>query len=232
VLHGVKTQVVNGPVADLFVITALTEPERGKEGISAFLVETGTPGLHLGPKLETFGMRSAPMADLHLEDCYVPEEQLMGPAAAGLTQIVRRVHRWERALSGSHWVGAQRALLDLCVAHARKHHEFGRSLKQSQALRSRLADAAIRLDLCRRLQARSAWLLDGPAARSDRDIASARLFLGRTVVQTTADALRVFGAEGHPVAQRMHRDATAFELLDGGTDQLRAVIAGSLLDLG
>ncbi len=232
VLHGAKTWVVNAAVADLFLVTAATEPERGKEGVSAFLIERATPGLVVGPALQTLGMRGAGVATLTLGDCYVPASQLLGAESTGLTGTYARIQRWERALLGAAWVGATRALLGRAVAHARERHELGRPLAQSQAIRARLVEMKIRLELGSRLSARAAWLLERAPDKADREAASARLFIARSAAETTSDALSIFGVEGDAMAERLHRDAMVFERLDGGADRLRSVLAGALLGLG
>lgn len=231
-LSGSKSWVVNGPVADLFLITASTDIERGKDGISAFLIEKGTPGLVLSPPLQTLGMRSAGIGALTLDDCYVPAEQLLGAASIGLTGVVGRIQCWERALLGAAWVGALLALLEHCVAHARERHDLGRPLSRSQAVRARLAEMKIRHELCRRLASRAAWRLDHAPDQADRDAAAARLFIAESAARSTRDALSIFGAAGDTFAERLHRDAMVFEQMDGGADRLRSVIAGSLLGLG
>lgn len=232
VLRGAKTWVVNGAVADLFLVTASTDPERGKDGISTFLVERGTPGLLPGPAIQTLGMRSAGFATLTLDDCYVPARQLLGATSAGLTGVYARIQRWERALLGAAWLGAERALQEQCVAHARESHDLGRRLSGSQSVRARLADMKIRSELCRCLSARAAWALDHAPERCDRDAAVAWLVTAQGAAGTTRDALTIFGAAGHPLAERLYRDAAVLEQMDGGTDRLRAILAGSLLGLG
>lgn len=231
-LRGSKTWVVNGAVADLFLITASTDPERGKDGISTFLVERGTPGLLPGPALQTLGMRSAGFATLTLDDCYVPARQLLGAASTGLTGVYARIQRWERALLGAAWLGAERALQEHCVAHAREGHGLGRRLSQSQSVRARLADMKIRHELCRCLSARAAWALDHAPERCDRDAAVAWLVVAQGAARTTHDALSILGPAGDPFVERLYRDAAVQEQMDGGMDRLRAIIAGSLLGLG
>lgn len=231
-LNGQKTWVVNGAVADLFVVTARTDIERGKEGVSTFLIERGTPGLRVEAPRDLLGMRTAGVADITLSDCYVPASDLLGPERAGLTQVYTRVLRWERALLGAAWAGVGRALLDHATAHARERQDLGRPLSQSQAIRARLADMRIHQGLCESVLAHAAWSLERSPETSDRSAATARLLIAGGAARTTHDALSIFGAAGDPLTERLHRDALVFEQLDGGTDRLRSVLAGALFGLG
>lgn len=235
VLRGRKSWVVNGPVADVLVVSAVTDPLHWKEGVSTFLVERGAPGLVVGERLETAGARTALISDILLEDCQVPADALLGPEGSGLTHTHRLIQRWERASLLAPWIGLMRALLDGSVAEARRRIQFGRPLSGSQSTRATLADMRIRLELCQRLQARAAAQLERGDACADQDIAVARLFLGESVAQMTRAAAGVQGRGGpgsSRLVERLHRDALVVGLCGDDRDVLRSVIAGSLLDLG
>ena len=235
ILRGKKTWVVNGVVGRLFVVTAVTNPARQKEGVSTFLVENDAPGLRIGRRIETMGARTATLAELTFDDCEVPAGSLLGPEGTGLTHTYRLIQRWQRALLFAPWIGLMRSLLDQCVAHAREQIRLGRPLAHYQSIRATLADMKIRYELCRRLQARAAWQLDRADLCADRDIAVARLFLARSVADATRDAAQIHGARGAEVdclTERLYRDATVAGHLGEESDILRSVIAGSLLHLG
>ncbi|MFO0589003.1 MAG: acyl-CoA dehydrogenase family protein [Polyangiaceae bacterium] len=232
VLNGEKTWVVNGAVADLFVVTARTDVERGKEGVSTFLIERATPGLRVSGPREIAGMRSAAVADITLRDCYVPSSALLGPEVAGWTQVVTRIVRWERALVGAAWVGVEGALLKHATARARERLDLGQPLSRSQAIRARLADLRIRHEHCKCILAQAAWAMDHDPETADRAAVTARLFIAKDAAQASRDALSIFGADGDPLAERIHRDALVFDQLSGGADRLRSVLAGSLFRLG
>lgn len=229
VLEGRKLRVVNAPIAALFVVSAIT-----REGRSTFLVERDTPGLSIGSRMTSSGMRTATIAEVVLERCEVPEQALLAPEGAGLA-TVRLVQRWERGCMLAPWLGLLRAALAQTVGFARDHHELGVPLAHSQALRARLADLRIRLELCERLQARAAWQLDHRAEHADRDLAVARLFVGESVTAIVRDAAELCAPQalelGHAI-ERLVRDAPLAGLLGVRPDLLRSSIAGSLLGLG
>lgn len=228
-LDGRKVRVVNAPVAGLFVITAITGETR-----SAFLVERDAPGLSIGPRLATSGMRTATISQIVLEGCEVDEQALLGSEGAGVASC-RLVQRWERGCMLAPWLGLLRGALACSVTQARARREYGVLLAQSQSLRARLADLRIRLELCERLLARAAWQLDHQGEDADRDLAVARLFVGEGVQIIVREAAEICAPQalelGHPL-ERLARDLPLVGLLGVRDDVLRSIIAGSLLGLG
>lgn len=235
ILRGHKTWVVNGGVADVLVVTAVTDPRGGKNGVSTFLVDRATPGFQAGRRIETAGMRTAVISEITFEDCELPEDALLGPEGSGLTCTLALVQRWERALSPAPWIGFMRALLDASIVCARERLRLGKPVAHSQSLRATLADMKIRFELCQRMAERAAAALDDGGPDADRAIAVSRLFVEENAVRMTRDALAVHGAEGMRMGrapERLHRDAGMLTALGDEPDILRSVIAGSLLHLG
>lgn len=231
-LAGRKTWVVNAPHADLFVVTALTDPARGRGGVSAFVVERDAPGLFVEPRIETAGVRTVGIAELVLDGCAVPEDSLLGAEGEGL-RAWRAVQRWERGCLLAPWLGLARAALAQAVAHARAHVQFGASLADSQSARARLADMKIRLDLCERLQLRAAWQLEGGDRHAERDLVVARLFAGESLAWIAGEAARLCAPLRFEHAlERLSRDARFAGLLGVGDDVLRSILAGAMLGLG
>lgn len=229
VLRGRKTSVINGPVADVFLVTATTA-----SGLSAFLLDRGAPGLAIGRPLDTHGMRTATIAEIVLDDCVIPECDILGPEGAGLA-MYQHFQRWERACMLAPWCGLLAALLAESVAAAREQVRFGRSMACAQRVRAALADMKIRLELGRGLQARAAAHLDAGDASGARDIAVARLFLSGSIAQLTRAAAQIHGprgAERGGLAERLLRDAAVAAHIGDGDEVLRSVIAGALLGLG
>lgn len=233
ILEGTKTCVVNGPIADVFVVTAVTDPDRGKDGVSAFVVEKGMRGVLVGPPLDSFGLRTARIAELTLQRCEVSTDHVLGRQGTGLTDIHASILRAERAALPAPWVGAMRRMLDQCISHVRSGHQFGRALSGSQQMRARIADVRIQYELCSRLLERSGWLLEhAESPGAARDLASARLFMTQSMRRMILEARFFFGVSGHSLLDRLSRDMAVFEQMGGGPDRLRPVIAGSLLNLG
>lgn len=231
-LCGTKRAVTNAPVAGLFLVTAVTDRGLGPAGVSSFLVERDRAGLDVGPPRDGFALRTAPVADLILVDCEVPDEQRLGREGSGLDGSFALAERWRRALALGPWIGLAQSLLDRCLSHLRRGSWLGRPLAQSQAARTRLADLRIRWELARRVQARAAWQLVHPAETGGPDAAAAHLFLAESARAITAEAVHLLVEDdgAAALAQRLHRDAVA--LAAEGRDLERSTVAGALLGLG
>jgi alkylation response protein AidB-like acyl-CoA dehydrogenase len=237
VLDGVKSWVVNGGLAAVLVVDAVTDPSRGKDGISTFLVGRDAAGLRVGKRHETSGLRTAVISELIFEGVEVGRDDRLGAEGAGCGDAARRARSRERVAGGAVWVGLMRALLDQTVARSRESVDLGRPLAHAQAARATLADLRIQIELAERLQARAAWRLDGAdptGVDAERDVAVASLFLARAVPWVTREAARLQGeagvVPGH-LAERSLRDAAVFAHLAGREEILRSAIAGSLLHL-
>lgn len=234
-LTGRKTWVVNGPVADVLIVTAVTDPSRGAAGVSSFIVERDAPGLAFGPRVASAGARTAEIAELVLDGCELGEHGLLADEGAGLTRTLRLVQRWERGCMLAPWLGILRAALARTVDFVGGALQFGEPLARSQAVRARLADMRIRLELCERLQARSAAQLDQGDEAGERELAAARLFIGAALAEVARDAASICGPEaqalGHPL-ERLARDLPLAGLLGVSDDLLRSIVAGALLGLG
>jgi alkylation response protein AidB-like acyl-CoA dehydrogenase len=237
VLEGAKSWVMNGGVAAVLVVDAVTDPSRGKDGISTFLVERGTAGLHVGPRRQASGLRTAVISDVTLDGVTIPRENRLGEEGAGFGRAARRGRSFERVATGAAWLGLARALLVETVARSRELVHLGRPLADSQSARAVVADLRIRVELAERLHARALWRLAGPdptGIDAERDVAVARLFLARALPWMTQEAARLQGESGVEtgnLAERALRDAAVFAQLAEREETLRSAIAGSLLDL-
>lgn len=238
ILDGRKVRVVNAARADLLLITAITDPARGPAGVSAFVVERGAAGLVTPPSAGD-GPPAAAVGEVVLGGCHVPEDSIVGAPGEGLTRVARLVQRLERGLAAAPWLGLLRGGLVGATSHARGHVRLGAPLAGSQAHRARLADVAIRLALCERVQARAAALLDrdelasGPAG--ELELASGRLFLGESIVWLARE-LASLGepaalAADHPAA-RLAAAAAAAGLVGVPHEVLRSIVAAALTGLG
>jgi alkylation response protein AidB-like acyl-CoA dehydrogenase len=234
-LHGRVPMVVNAPVAAVFIVTAVTDPDRGPNGVSAFLVEATTPGLSVGAPVVSLGLRTALRADVVLEGCEVPSTNILGDPGAGLTGVLRLARLWERAAALAPWIGLMQTLFERAVAHAKDGMQLGQPLSSFQSVRARLADMKIRLELSRRMQARASWQMSAPDRVSERDAAEASLFISESAGWIAREAFQLAGASGRradPFLERAYRDAALLGEHDPGYAVLRSVIAGSLLELG
>ena len=167
VLNGRKLYITNGPVADVALVYAKTDPARGAHGISAFLVETDTPGFNVAQKLEKMGFRGSQTAELVFDDCRVPAECLVGEENEG-KRVVMSGLDLERALVAPLAVGIAERALALAVEHAKTREQFGKPIGSFQMVQSRLADMYTRLEAMRTLQLPMPGRLQRPRARRRR----------------------------------------------------------------
>ena len=226
VLDGTKMFVTNAPLADMALVFATVDPARGMSGITAFLVDRGTPGLTFGRSIEKMGLRTSPMGELVLQECFVPCESRLGPEGAGAA-IFNSSMEWERScILGSH-VGAMERQLETCVEYARQRRQFGQPIGKFQSVANRIADMKVRLETARLLLYRVAWLkqMGKPAVM---EAAMAKLYLSECFVQSSLDAVRTFGGYGYMTefeAERDLRDAVGGTLYSGTSDIQRVIIA-------
>ncbi len=230
VLNGTKMFITQGTVAHVYVVMAATAPEQGARGISAFVVERGTPGLGTGRKIEKLGLRASDTAEVVLENVRVPAEHLIGRENEGFTQTLRVLDGGRIGIAA--WcLGIGRGALEESLAYAQARQAFGRPIAQLQAIQFMLADMATRLDAARMLLYRAASLKD--AGRPFRAAASmAKLHASEAAMWATTKAVQIHGGYGYmrdyPV-ERYMRDAKLGEIGEGTSEVQRMVIARALL---
>jgi alkylation response protein AidB-like acyl-CoA dehydrogenase len=226
VLNGTKTFVTNAPVADLAVVFATVDPTQGLGGVTAFLVENGTPGFSVGRDIDKMGLRTAPMAELILQDCRVPEQNRLGPEGAGAS-IFNSSMEWERSCILASHVGAMQRQLETCIKYARDRRQFGQQIGKFQSVSNRIADMQVRLETARLLLSKVAWLkkTGKPAVM---EAAIAKLYLSESFVKSSMDAIRIHGGYGYTTefeVERDLRDAVGGTLYSGTSDIQRMIIA-------
>ena len=229
ILNGRKTLITNAPIADLVVVFATVDPARGLNGVSAFLLEKGTPGFVVSREIEKMGLRTSPMGELILEDCEVPTESRLGAEGAG-NAIFQCSMEWERSCILASQVGVMARQLEACVAYARQRTQFGRPIGKFQLVAGKIADMKIRLETCR------AILYDvaaGEKRGADRimDAAIAKAYISECAVQSALDAIQIHGGYGYTTEmgiERDLRDAVGGRLYSGTSEIQRTIIARGL----
>jgi hypothetical protein len=225
-LNGTKMFVTNAPIADLAVIFATVNPAKGRGGITAFLVEKGTPGFKVSRNIEKMGLRTSPMGELILEDCFVPTESRLGSEGAG-SAIFNSSMEWERScILGSH-VGVMERQLENAIRYTRERRQFGQAIGKFQSVSNRIADMKVRLETARLLLYKVAWLNQNgkPAIM---EAALAKLYLSECFVSSSLDAIRSYGGYGYMTeleVERDLRDAIGGTLYSGTSDIQRVIIA-------
>jgi alkylation response protein AidB-like acyl-CoA dehydrogenase len=229
-LNGSKMFITQGSVASVYVVMAATDRAKGAKGITAFVVERGTPGLSSGPHIKKMGMRSTDTTEVILEDVRVPDGNRLGEVDHGFADTLRILDRGRIAISGLA-VGIARAALEEATKYAGERVAFGHPIGDFQAIQWMLADAATEIDAARLLTWRAAWLHDtGQPFQAQASMA--KLYSGQVAVRAADMAIQVLGGYGYtrdfPV-ERYLRDARLCEIGEGTNEIQRMLIARHLL---
>jgi L-prolyl-PCP dehydrogenase len=231
VLNGTKLYITNAPVADVVLVFA-AHPGRPKAaGISAFLVDKGTPGFTVSRSLEKMGLRTSPMGEVVLADCLVPAGKRLGPEGAGMA-IFNSSMGWERSCILASALGAMQRQLEACVRYARERKQFGQAIGKFQAVSGKVADMYLRLEAARLLVYQAAWLA-GQGKPALSEAAAAKLFTSEAWVASSLDAIQIHGAYGYMKEagiERDLRDAVAGTIYSG-TSEIQRVILSRMLGL-
>lgn len=229
-ISGHKMFITNGARAQAFVVIAITDPEAGPKGISAFIVERGAKGFTIGPKEDKMGVRASDTVPLDFEDCYVGADALCGQLGQGYKDALAVLERGRVGI-GALSVGLARGALEEALAYAQERQTFGKPIARHQAISFMLADMATQIEAARLMIRDAALSLD--AGSSDPLKASmAKLFATEMATRVCLDAIQIFGGYGYtkdvPV-ERYMRDAKLCEIGEGSSQIQRIVIARHLL---
>ena len=230
ILNGTKNFITNGPVADLAIVIASTDPAKGARGITAFLVPTTTPGLTFGPPDDKLGIRGAPSAQLFLTDCAVGDDARLGPEGDGFKVAMRALDGGRIGIAAQA-LGIARAAFEDAVHYARERKTFGQPIAEHQAIQFKLADMRTEIDAARMLLWRAAVKKDAGGAYAT-DAAMAKLFASEVANRAAKEAVQIFGGYGYLrdfPAERHFRDAKITEIYEGTSEIQRLVIASALL---
>ena len=230
VLNGTKMFITNGAIADVAVVYAKTDPSAGHAGISAFIVEKGTPGFSVGRQLIKMGVRTSPTSELIFEDCVIPAENLLGSEGNGFLMAMQTVE-WDRSALLAPFVGAISFLIQRCTRYAQEREQFGRPIASFQGIKHKLADMKIFLEAARSLVYRIAWCKDQGRPLNHLEAAVAKLFVADWSLGPTNDAVQIFGGYGYCHeydVERVFRDGRLAPI-GGGTSDVQKVIISRLM---
>ena len=229
-INAVKTFSSNGPVADVAVVYAVTDVEKGAHGgITGFLVEKDSPGFQPSQKFEKMGLRTAMLGELVLEDVYVPSENILGGVGGGTT-VFSQSMEWERICIGACHLGTMQHLMEKSIAYARTRTAQGKPIGKYQAISHKIADMKIRLETARLLVYRSASRI-GKARDNAMDASMTKVYVSEAFQKTALDTVQIFGGHGflteHEV-ERTVRDAIGGTLYSGTNEVQRNIVASWL----
>ncbi len=230
ILNGNKTFITNGHYADVAVIIAVTERDRGTHGLSAFVVEKGTPGFRPGKKENKLGLRASDTSELIFEDCEIPSENLLGKLGEGFIDSMRVLDGGRISIAGLS-LGIARGALDASVKYVKERRQFGKAIAEFQGIQWKLADMATELDAARLLTQRAAVLKDA-GQRVTRESSMAKLYASEVAVRICDEAVQLHGGYGfikdYP-AEKFYRDVKLCTIGEGTSEIQRMVIGREIL---
>ncbi len=230
ILNGTKAWITNGGVADAAIVYVNTDPAKGEKGITALVVERGTPGFAVGKEEKKLGINATACVELSFADCAVPAENRIGQEGEGYKVALSTLDGGRIGIA-SQAVGIAQGAFDEALKYAQQRKAFGQPIANFQAIQFMLADMATEIDAARLLARKAAWKQDS-GARFSMEAAMAKLFASEMATRVTHKAIQIHGGYGYsreyPV-ERMYRDARITEIYEGTSEIQRLVIAAWVL---
>ena len=231
VLNGVKRWITNAGVSDYYTVFAVTDPDAGARGISAFVVERTDDGVSFGAPEKKLGIKGSPTREVYFDNVRIPADRIIGEEGAGFATAMRVLDH-TRVTIAAQAVGIAQGALDYALGYAKERQQFGKPIADFQGLQFMLADMGMKVEAARQLTYAAA----GRSERDDSDLtffgAAAKCFASDTAMQVTVDAVQVLGGYGYtrdyPV-ERMMRDAKITQIYEGTNQVQRIVMARQLL---
>lgn len=230
ILNGSKTWITGGPVAEVFTVFAKSDPEAGRSGMSAFIVERNSPGVSVSQPLKKMGQHAAQTAQIFFENAEVPAENRLGEEGEGF-MIAMKVFDKSRPPVASAAAGVARRAVDEAVKYAKERHTFGQPIASYQGVSFMLADMKIRAETASMLAFKAAWEVDN-GYRNTLASAISKAYCADAAMQNATDAVQVFGGNGYsqeyPV-EKLMRDAKIYQIYEGTTQIQKMIIAREIL---
>ncbi|AHF06193.1 acyl-CoA dehydrogenase [Desulfitobacterium metallireducens] len=230
ILNGSKIFITNGGYADVYIVTAMTDPTKGTKGISAFIVDKDSPGFSVGEKEHKLGIKASSTTPLYFSNCRIPKENLLGKAGEGF-KIAMQTLDGGRIGVAAQALGIAQGAFEAAVKYSKERVQFDKPISAQQAIQWMIADMSVEIDASRLLVYRAAWNKDQGLPYS-KEAAMAKLFAAETSGRVATKAIQIHGGygytENYPV-ERAFRDAKITEIYEGTSEVQRMVIAGSVL---
>lgn len=228
-LNGQKIFSTNAAIADFVVVAAKTDPTKRHGGISAFIVEKGMEGFEIGKGERKLGSRGVPSSPLYFTDCFVPDENRIGPEGEGFGLVMEAFNK-SRPIIGARGIGLAQGAIDLAVDYVREREAFGQAVSDFQGVQWMLADMAMQTEAARHLVYKAASVVDSGATRMELApiAAMAKCFATDVAMKVATDALQLFGSAGVSKDNRIEqyfRDAKVLQIIEG-TNQIQRNIIG------
>ncbi|WP_165998678.1 acyl-CoA dehydrogenase [Bacillus sp. Cs-700] len=230
ILNGSKIFITNGGEAEIYIVFAQTDKEKRHKGITAFIVEKGTPGFSMGKKEKKLGIRSSPTLEIIFEDCRVPVENRLGDEGQGFKIAMKTLDGGRNGIAAQA-VGIAQGALDAATAYAKDRKQFGKPIGENQGIGFKLADMATKIEAARLLTYQAAWK-ESQGLPYGKESAMSKLYAGDISMEVTTEAVQVFGGYGYtkdyPV-ERYMRDAKITQIYEGTNEIQRLVISRMLM---
>lgn len=229
VLNGTKTWCTNAPVGDVFIVFANTDKTAGFMGVTAFVVDRDTPGLKVSREIGKMGLKTSPMGEIILEDCFVPLSARLGKERQG-AKIFNDSMEWERACILGNNLGAMQRQLEVCIKYANERNQFKKPISQFQSVSNKIVDMKVRFETSRWLLYKVAWAKQ-KNIDATMDAAIAKLYLSEAWVQSCLDAIQIHGGYGYTTEYELERDlrdSVGGKLYSGTSEIQRNIIARGL----
>lgn len=232
ILNGTKNFITNGVYANILIVFAQTDKEKGSKGISAFIVEKDFPGVIVAKKEKKLGIRSSDTAQIIFEDCKVPAANRLGEEGVGY-KIAMTTLNGGRIGIAAQALGIAQASLEAAIKYAKERKAFGKLLAEHQAIQFKIADIATKVEAARLLTLLAAWKKDH-GERYVKEASMAKLFASQVAVEASLEAVQIHGGYGYikdfPV-ERFLRDSKITEIYEGTSEIQRIIIARELLEM-
>jgi len=230
VLNGTKAWITNAGVSQWYTVMAVTEPGKGANGISAFVVHIDDPGFEVGTKERKLGIKGSPTCEIHFADCTIPADRIIGEPGTGFKTALKTLDQ-TRPTVGAQAVGIAQGALDAAIGYVKERKQFGKTIGEFQGVQFMLADMAMQIEAARHLV-----YVAAATAESGGDVsilaAASKCFASDVAMKVTTDAVQLFGGAGYtkdfPV-ERMMRDAKITQIYEGTNQIQRVIIARNLL---
>jgi alkylation response protein AidB-like acyl-CoA dehydrogenase len=229
VINGSKIFITQGSVGGIFVILAVTDRSKGAKGVSAFIIESDTPGFSHGPKMKKLGMNSSDTRELTFEDVRIPEDNLLGELGHGFIDTMKVLDGGRIGIAAI-GVGIARGSMEESLRYSHEREQFGKPIYENQAIKWKVVDIAVQTDAARLLVHRAAWLCDMGRPYS-KEVSMAKLYSSELSTRAALEAIQIHGGYGYTKeyhVERFLRDAKLLEIGEGTSEVQRMVIGRHL----
>jgi len=231
-LNGTKMFISNGPLADVIIVFAITNPQKKQfGGVSCLVVDKGTKGFSCGKPLDKMGLRTLQNGELIFEDCFIPSDKLLGKEGQGMIIFNEQIE-WERSILSAAHIGTMKRVLESCINYVKTRSQFGQPIGKFQSISNKIADMKVNIELGKLILYKTAWLKD-QKKRTTLETSIGKLFISESLKKTCLDAVQIYGGYGYMKEYELERELrdSIASTIYSGTSELQRNIISSLASL-